>query len=823
MVFNPDAGGVPSANMPDQTGASRGSSPNRSWEVLFGGLGDAVSGVVGAVDTGIKQSIKYDAQNIFQDAQKPYEVPPADLTKGAESIKTLQAAWEQGKLSDVHYYGLLATQTKTLRAKYPGYEDFVDQTIQEVTGVRPANSYRNAIVSELNSQQNAIADGEKQWKTFENQNLDTIAFLFPDYFTDPSKYNRDAVRGGVAKYLGVKNNDKYLKDISKENTYATAVNSLSLDVNTMIDNLGSKLGFGDKNIYTVMQEAIKAPMTEEQTLQLSGQLDLLITQAEANIDAQMMENRSTDTGPMSWLSILEGEKAKEVKEAVLAPLRRIRQFVSEGNYSMAAYTTKLTSAIKNDNVLKLLQGPGGDYFQAQMAADAIDPELFQTWAAANPTARDSAYTAAIPELMSQIATSDRNLNEAAATIANDTKTSEPDRAAALNTLLLNVNSTLGLGTKATPEVVEQVVNNTYSLKDGQDVFNLVADEDYMKVYTMLFDQNVTENLRKVASPEAWKVYREAAVERFQTVPEFRDAASALRNIVTSNESFNAALDDSGQLVVSPTDRFDQVNKFGDGPVSASIRKGMIKRTQETIDSLNYAFRILDPILLPEGASADDKKAVHQSLLNTLSINLSAGKDGNVFEWLKNVFKTETVDSMQMPKDPPVEPSNLVDMTSQIDYELPDQEASVAAGTMTTDLIKSFEGYRDVAYWDTNAYRTGYGSDTITNADGSVTPVSPLTATDKDGAERDLNRRVNQEFIPEIIEDVGTERWGALSERAQAALTSVAYNYGSLPSRVIKAIRAGDKETIAKAVEALKSHNNGINAKRRQFEADLIRS
>ena len=44
-----------------------------------------------------------------------------------------------------------------------------------------------------------------------------------------------------------------------------------------------------------------------------------------------------------------------------------------------------------------------------------------------------------------------------------------------------------------------------------------------------------------------------------------------------------------------------------------------------------------------------------------------------------------------------------------------------------DLIKRFEGFRTTPYWDVNAYRTGYGSDTVTLADGS-SPSHQITGT-----------------------------------------------------------------------------------------------
>jgi GH24 family phage-related lysozyme (muramidase) len=137
------------------------------------------------------------------------------------------------------------------------------------------------------------------------------------------------------------------------------------------------------------------------------------------------------------------------------------------------------------------------------------------------------------------------------------------------------------------------------------------------------------------------------------------------------------------------------------------------------------------------------------------------------------------------------------------------------------VIRKFEGFRTKPYWDVNAHRVGYGSDTITKADGSVVKVTPETTVSRADAERDLTRRVG-EFENTAIRQVGQREWGALPEGARAALTSVAYNYGDLPNSVVLAVKSGNIESIATAVEGLKGHNNGVNSDRRQQEAAIIR-
>lgn len=131
------------------------------------------------------------------------------------------------------------------------------------------------------------------------------------------------------------------------------------------------------------------------------------------------------------------------------------------------------------------------------------------------------------------------------------------------------------------------------------------------------------------------------------------------------------------------------------------------------------------------------------------------------------------------------------------------------------LLRRFEGFRENAYWDVNAWRTGYGSDTVTRADGSIVKVTPQTRVSREDAERDLARRA-REFSDVAARQVGEERWNTMPPNVRAALTSVAYNYGSLPKTVVQAINTGDIQTVAESVRALPA-----NRGRRSQEADII--
>lgn len=138
------------------------------------------------------------------------------------------------------------------------------------------------------------------------------------------------------------------------------------------------------------------------------------------------------------------------------------------------------------------------------------------------------------------------------------------------------------------------------------------------------------------------------------------------------------------------------------------------------------------------------------------------------------------------------------------------------------LLAQFEGFRSDAYWDVNNWRIGFGSSTITDRLGIVAHLSndrsekpDVTITKEDGI-RDLSRRLEDEFIPKVVKYAN-----GLNDGTIAALVSVAYNYGSLPNNVVTAMRTQNINTIAQSVVALKSHNGGVNAKRRQKEAAYI--
>lgn len=174
--FNPTTPGV----SPNYTGASRGQIADTGFADLFEAASKAGFGALKAADFGVRESIKedvYKAQDTVNDqfgitssageaeaAMGSSRPPPPDLQDKLGQLELLNRAFASGKVKSYHYWGRLENEVKSLRNKYPGYRDVIDDTVSSITGSTPANALRSALLGEmdaLNSSSKSIQ--EKQW------------------------------------------------------------------------------------------------------------------------------------------------------------------------------------------------------------------------------------------------------------------------------------------------------------------------------------------------------------------------------------------------------------------------------------------------------------------------------------------------------------------------------------------------------------------------------------------------------------------------------------------------------------------------------------
>ncbi|AIX43650.1 peptidase M23 [Synechococcus phage ACG-2014f] len=137
--------------------------------------------------------------------------------------------------------------------------------------------------------------------------------------------------------------------------------------------------------------------------------------------------------------------------------------------------------------------------------------------------------------------------------------------------------------------------------------------------------------------------------------------------------------------------------------------------------------------------------------------------------------------------------------------------------LTESLIAGEEGVRTKAYQDSEGIWTiGYGQTRINGR--AVRPGDTITKAQALSGFRGALAEHQQRAINQL----GEERWSQLDARSRAVLTSITYNYGSIPGRVLPAAKTGNAEDIAVAMNSLYGDNRGVLKGRRQREQSILR-
>ena len=176
-IFNPD---VPKEQPGQYIGWSRpisGYAGNKSQETLLKGLGTDIDEGAKVLNTAMKDHIsdevdrgisarrdayKEDLQRVYQDIsgqsqdllpKSPDGSPPDHLQNQiGHNLETLQAARRTGKYSDTYIDMQYDDFLKEMRAKYPGYREWIDHSASESLGRGlPANRVIATLTGDINS------------------------------------------------------------------------------------------------------------------------------------------------------------------------------------------------------------------------------------------------------------------------------------------------------------------------------------------------------------------------------------------------------------------------------------------------------------------------------------------------------------------------------------------------------------------------------------------------------------------------------------------------------------------------------------------------
>lgn len=398
--FNPEMSTVVGTNY---LNASQGRSPNKALGVLFEGIGDtikifsadkkakeeadkesllnAVSGGIDSIaggesNTETGQLFPTPSANPSQDTKVP-----SGLQNGMDSLTALQSGYSQGVLSDTAYHMQLAKLSKKLKAQYPQYAGKIDALISETSGVSTANQLRKVQLAEIEAEQKAASDEEKQQisalKDYSEYLGDTAvgSVVRANYKQltgkdfNPSNFNRKALILAVSP---VQAEDAELKRKKDRVEYETSLLTQEDKVNDRTKRLMLDAGMseaalvrdrlltvglsGDQEgpagagstklrmdkledtIRSGIQDGGLSPEEKQNVIAMISSLELDLTSA-----TEQMLSRPDESG-RSYLNTLSAEQNDNIRKTVMLPLAKIKE-------AFAGKETDLSviNAIKIDN------------------------------------------------------------------------------------------------------------------------------------------------------------------------------------------------------------------------------------------------------------------------------------------------------------------------------------------------------------------------------------------------------------------------------------------------------------------------------------------
>lgn len=345
--------------------------------------------------------------------------------------------------------------------------------------------------------------------------------------------------------------------------------------------------------------------------------------------------------------------------------------------------------------------------------------------------------------------------------------------------------------------VNKVMSNYLSLR-GADALNAQKDtQDQIDAAFKNGRDGLSTPLQQHEYDQTVRTYQQRYVA--EKLASHADQQAKAYAVQTNTDSFGLALDG----VTNVADEPDKVEAFRQDARRAAVRNVQASGNGSDPAAVNAAVTRAD-------------QAVFKTQAETIAV-----KDPSRALALVESHKTELGDAYA-----PLAEQFRARADRQVGITAATNAVGTAAPRPTTAVadpsavIKHFEGFKEQPYWDVNHWRVGYGSDTVTRADGTVEPVTAMTQISKADADRDLQRRVGLSQN-QVQASIGPTSWASLSAPAQASLTSVAYNYGHLPNSVAEAARTGDPVQIAHAISSLGQANGGVNLGRRTAEANNV--
>jgi hypothetical protein len=629
------------------------SQADTSLGTLFAGIGQGATAVAGAVDINNQNNIKQnvneytdrirreygvnDAETLQADVTQPTQPLPADLVRSQSNLKDLNDAVSQGRMSQTYYYARLQTMTRQLYARYPSYRDVIDQTVQNVTGVTPANALQKSIMSDAEEAKTQASSKQNQFINYVQTNEKDAP---PNVWQrlNSGELNEMDVRSYVAankqQQAGVEATRAQLslmhdqKQLNQEDAYSSAVTETSGIVNKVLGDATSQAG---KNFASFQQTLAKAGADKNYTADEMQALTSAFGELKANTLLSVNGALSSPWTPgstQSYASTLPPDRLKAVRDQAMSQLNVFEDALTNKNFGILNQTAAYLEAQKNDVTGAMLKGPGGQILQkVQGLRQIAGDQYINTFLMANPEALSATVFSVKNAAVADIGTGTKTLTEG----IQDVKTAGVTDPKAYRALVDTTVSSI-LDKNIAQPALENFINKTYGA-DNYNVFAQFKQSERLQLYSKLTSPAVTARVAELGktNPALVDTYKNWAYSRFASL--FKSEADNIQSAATGQDMYEVKYDPkTSQFSINPTAQFaNDVNTSGrySKPYMWDFLGGQkANDAAVSINKMNQAITSLKPVLALDGADPTNALA---SLFQTQGINLNAPKSPGFFD------------------------------------------------------------------------------------------------------------------------------------------------------------------------------------------------
>lgn len=639
--FNPDV----QVQQPEEfLGYSKGIGTNRTAETLFEGAGAVLEGAVQGADAIVQQNIRKTASSEVDKIRTLFGVDateavssgtPPEIAAGRAEIEKLQLARQSGTVRDSYYYGKLQSVVKGLRSRYPGYEEQIDNIIQDITGVTPANAIISQLMQEAESAKSSADQEAARWQSYLDQRQKYLPFVAADLYENPAKYDTPEGKAFIRSEISKLEADDYLID-QKRATIGLEMEQGNLDDRKIIQTarleaatLGNKYANGTYNTvngnYPELAKTIKTVAERgfpEGNELLEIRQGVAVMRQALDQEIQGALSRPIDPNkPDNYFSLLGSEDIAEFKKVAYAPLEALEDALVNENYGLLTLNAAVTKASGDAEQRRLMENLGVVQ-KAKAITDLFGTEVWNTQLMAGDSLSD--FQTAISTYMSADPIVGGVTLGQAISNARPHVTDPQAYTKAMDQMKEWIENPT-----TNPDLANQAAFAVFS-PANMEMLNQFNKDQRIAVFNQFVNPKATAAIQALAAtkgPMVWNNYRNWAYTNFSSL--FQSAASDAQNAIQFRKYLDVRFNpEAGQFVVKQNKSIDL--NADPNFLNVVTERFLSKNAIKGVTDLNRALSSIKSVVEAEGT---DLTPGLLRLLESMGVDPNAPKEDSFLDGL----------------------------------------------------------------------------------------------------------------------------------------------------------------------------------------------